>query len=89
MGEVMHPRGGPNHSATLILTKGVVGITIEPAFAGLGRSDHGMATNSCVFARVLVGRAVTTESYPAFLAGAEMDPVGPDPDAFGAFRLIR
>lgn len=47
-----------------------------------------MASKLGMLAGVLVGGAVTTKSYPAFLAGAEVNPVGADPDALNAFKLL-
>ena len=47
-----------------------------------------MPNESSMSAGVLVRRAVATEGHPTFLAGAEMDPVGADLDALGAFQAL-
>jgi len=79
---------GLQSTTSLVLTESFVRITIEPALARLGGSNDWVASKSGMFAGMLVGGAVATESYPAFLAGAEMNPVGADSDALGAFKLL-
>ena len=43
-----------------------------------------MSAGARVFARVLIGRAVATKRCPAFLTGAQMDPVRTNLDALFA-----
>jgi hypothetical protein len=45
-----------------------------------------MTTGMRMFAGVPVGRAVTTESNAAFLAGSQVNPVAPDFYALFAFK---
>ena len=54
----------------------------------MGGSNDWVASKSGMFAGVLVGGAVATKSYAAFLAGAEVNPVGADPDALNTFKLL-
>src|SRR3954468_6609672 len=73
----------------LILGEGIIRVAIKPALAGLCGSDHGMAAGGGVFAGMPVRRAIAAKRRAAFLAGAKMDPVGTDPDAFRAFQFFR
>ena len=75
-------------ATTLVFTESIVRITIEPALARLGGSNGWVASKLGMFAGVLVGGAVATKGYPAFLAGAEMNPVGADTDALNTFKLL-
>ena len=73
----------------LIFGKGVVGIAVNPAFAGLGRGDDGMAAGPRVLTGVLVRRTVAAKRYTALLTGAKMDPTGADLHALFAFMTSR
>jgi hypothetical protein len=77
------------HGFDLIFRKGVVGITIEPALARLRRRDHGMPALVCVFAGMLIWRAVAAERDATCLAGSEMNPVVADLHACFAFAALR
>jgi hypothetical protein len=59
----------------LIFGKGVVWITVKPAFAWLGGGNHRMSTGARVFAGVLIRRAVAAKGYSTCLARPQMDPM--------------
>ena len=48
-----------------------------------------MTSVAGVPAGMLVGRAIATEGYPAFLTGPQMDPAGADLHAFLALAPLR
>ena len=68
----------------LILSELVVGIAVQPALAGFGRCHHRVSCGTCMFGRVAVRRIVAAKCRPAFLTGAQMDPLPADLHAFGA-----
>jgi len=72
-----------------VFAKGLVGVAIEPAFAGLGGGDDGMRDRVGVLAGVAMRRAVAAESRPALLTRPEVNPLRADLHAFGAFKNLR
>jgi hypothetical protein len=72
-----------------ILSKRVVGITVQPAFAGLGGGDNRMPGCVRVFAGVTIWRAVTAESEAARLTSAKVDPLIANLHTFPAFAALR
>src|SRR5690349_4259114 len=67
-----------------VLAKRVVGITVQPALAGLGRGDDRMCASVRVFAGVTIRRAITAQCNTALLTRAQMDPRGADFHTLGA-----
>lgn len=67
----------------------IVGITIEPAFAGLSRGDNGMIRGVGVFAGVPIRRAVAAKRGAALLAGAQVHPGRTNFHALFAFAHLR
>jgi hypothetical protein len=72
-----------------VFGKGVVGITIQPAFARLCGSNDRMSRGVRMFAGVTIWRAVAAERHPASLARPQMNPVAADLDALFAFTALR
>jgi hypothetical protein len=67
-------RGFAVDQTFLVFRKGVVWITVEPAFARLRGGYDRMPGCMRMFAGVTVWRAVTAERDAALLAGAQMHP---------------
>src|SRR5690348_14960786 len=74
---------------TSVLHKGIIGITIKPALARLGGSDHGVPGGASMFAGMLIRRAVAAQGHAAFLARSQMHPACADLYAFTTFKTRR
>jgi hypothetical protein len=74
---------------TSIFGKGLVRVAVQPTFARLRRCNHRMSTGSCVFAGVLIRRAVAAQRDSTRLARPEMNPVAADFYALFAFATMR
>ena len=72
-----------------IFGEGVIGVAIEPAFAGLSRRDNRMSGCVRVFTGVAIRRTVAAKSHAAFLAGPQVDPIAADLHAFLALKTAR
>lgn len=66
----------------------LVNIAIQPALAGFGGSDDGMAGDLCVAGGVSVRRTVATMRLAAFLAGSKVHPGVAGFHALHAFALF-
>ena len=73
----------------LVFRKGVVWITVEPAFARLRGGDNWMPGCVRVFSGVTIWRAVAAARHAARLTSAQMHPPIADLHAFLAFRALR
>ena len=72
-----------------VFGKGLVRITVKPAFARLGRCNNWMPAGTRVFAGVLIGRAIAAQRNSTLLARPQMNPVAADLYAFFAFASVR
>ena len=72
-----------------IFSEGLVWIAVQPMLARLRRCDHRMSTGVCVFAGVLIRRAVAAQRDSTCLARPQMNPVAADLYAFFAFATVR
>ena len=72
-----------------IFSEGLIRIAVQPMLARLRRCDHGVTTGMCVFAGVLIWRAVAAQSDSTRLARPEMHPIRTDLHAFFAFATMR
>ena len=75
--------------AALILRGVIVRETIEPTLARFAGSNHGMMRRSCMFAGMLIRRAVTTTRTAAFLAGPQVHPLRANLHALLALSTFR
>ena len=78
------PASRPLRPLPSVFRESVVRVTIEPAFAWLGRRDHGMSTRACVLRRMSVRRIITTQRRAALLTCAQMNPGRTDLCTFSA-----
>jgi hypothetical protein len=78
-----------SHECPSIFGKSVVGITVQPALAGLGRGYDRMPSCMRMFAGVTVWRAVTAESNATRLTSAQVDPFIANLHALHAFATLR
>src|SRR5581483_7176983 len=69
--------------------KGLVGVAVKPALAGLGGSDHRVPALARMLAGVLIGRVVATQGDSTLLAGPQVHPGGARLEALGAFAPVR
>ena len=72
-----------------IFSEGLIGIAVQPMLARLRRCDDRMSTGVCVFAGVLIRRAVAAQRDSTRLACPQMNPIGTDLYAFFAFATMR
>ena len=72
-----------------IFSEGLIRIAVQPMLARLRRCDHRMSTGMCVFAGVLIWRAVAAQRDSTRLARPEMHPIGTNLHAFFAFATMR
>src|SRR5580765_1921325 len=72
-----------------IFSKGLIGIAVQPMLARLRRCDDRMSTAVCVFAGVLIRRAVAAKRDSTSLARPQMNPIAADLYAFFAFATMR
>src|SRR5437660_10195560 len=78
-------RGADNPGSVLHVR--LVRIAVEPAFPGLRGRHHRVRADARVLAGVPVRRRVAAAGLAACLARAQMDPLGPDPNALHALPL--
>ena len=79
---------GPLRMTPLILTEGVVGVTVKPPFSRLSRGDDRMLCGIGVFAGMPIWRAVATKCDPALLTRAQMHPRRADFNTLSTLRTF-
>jgi hypothetical protein len=71
-----------------IFGEGLIRKTVQPAFAGLGRSNDRVSGSVRMFAGVPVWRTIAAERHAALLAGAQMNPLRANFHTFLAFAAL-
>src|SRR5258708_8786945 len=74
-----------------VVGEGVIGIAVQPAFAGLGRCDQRVSGCVSMLGGVAIWRVVAAQCSAAFLTNAQVNPLATGLHtlfAFVAFRVL-